>query len=151
MRQAITVHSDSHLRDGFLEGAARAFFVCAYADWVEDPEREDGIDYPGASMGEDWCNVAPERTPPQAYAIAGELWAELAHSNPGVCGVYGLANLAKEADGEDPDPYDFGWYFAMQYMGHGVSWFDDHKAFPVAVPYGEVTMFSFDPEAYKPK
>lgn len=149
------VHSDSTARDEFLHGAARAYFVISYADYVEDTEREpDGITYAAANGG-DWCDVAPETTPDNAFALAGELWAGLVTRNketaPG--GVYSLFINAAKADGltedDEIDYQEFGHYLAMQSMGHGVSWFDDHKFFPLVVPMVECSQFSFDPEAYR--
>ena len=32
---------------------------------------------------------------------------------------------------------EFGHYLAMQGLGHGVSWFDDHARFPLVVPHTE--------------
>lgn len=151
------IGSDSTFRDSWLEGAARAFFVTAYADYVEegwskdndltDEERETrrDLDKPGA--GGDWYNYAPE-TPPNAYALAGELWAML-HAANGEAGVYSLALRAEAADGVAPDPEEFGRDLAMQAMGHGVSWFDDHKKFEIKVPHLECSMCSFADEAYK--
>lgn len=139
------VGSDSSFRDSFLEGAARAFFVCSYADFVE--QCEEGADLPGASMGADWYNIAPDTNPPNAYALAGELIAGLAALNSS--SIYCLAALAEKADGKAPDPEDFGRDFAMQAMGTGVSWFDDHKAFPVKVPNIDCSYFSFSEEAYR--
>jgi hypothetical protein len=135
-------------RDEFLEGAARAFFVMAYADFVENED----TDLPGASMGADWMDVAPERTPPNAYAFAGELWARLAILNKETapCGVVSLLNQAAEADGvEEVDAEDFGHYCAMAALGSGVSWFDDHADFPLEVPYMDCGTVDFDPAAYR--
>lgn len=144
-----TVHSDSDFRDAFIEGAARAFFVCAYADFVEDPEREDdGHDYASASMGADWADMAPATTPPNAYALAGELWAGLYALN-GKAGPYTLVLNAEAADGAEIDAEEFGHYLAMEAMGHGVSWFDDHEKFPLEVPHMECSGYTFDPEAYR--
>jgi hypothetical protein len=142
------VHSDSDFRDQFLYGAARAFFMCALADFVEDPEREDdGHDYPHPGCGGDWMDVCPE-LPPNAYALAGELWAGLYALN-GKAGPYTLANNAEAADGAPVDAEDFGHYLAMEAMGHGVSWFDDHAKFDLKVPDIECSMYTFDPEAYR--
>ena len=143
------VHSDSDFRDEFIEGAARAFFVSAYADFVDDPEREqDGYDYLSAYMGADWADCAPEVTPPNAYALAGELWAGLGYLN-GPCGVYTLANNAEAADGAPIDAGEFGHYLAMEAMGHGVGWFDDHKSFDLKVPSIECSGYTFDVAAYR--
>lgn len=151
------IGSDSDFRDAFLEGAARAFFTTAYADYVEeghstdndltDDQRETRLELPSPDAGEDWCDYAPE-SPPNAYALAGEFWGAL-HAANGEAGVYSLALRAEAADGEAPDGEAFGHALAMQAMGHGVSWFDDHKTFPVVVPHVECSQCSFSWEAYE--
>lgn len=144
-----TVHSDSDFRDAFLHGAARAFFVSAYADFVEDPEREQsGYDYLSAGPGEDWADIAPEVTPPNAYAMAGELWAGLYHLN-GEAGPYTIALNAENADGCEIAADELGHYLAMEAMGHGVSWFDDHETFDLKVPDIECHLHTFDERAYR--
>lgn len=177
------IGSDSDFRDAFLYGAARAFFVTAYADACEafDSRTENDCDacgethceehtecdlgcqmchealcdecetlsdLPRAGAGEDWMDVAPD-APPNAYALAGELWSGLATLNPGGCGVYTLAARATEADGVAPDPEKFGHYLAMQAMGHGVSWFDDHKPFEIECPRMECSSYTFSTDAYR--
>ena len=150
------VGSDSTFRDSFLEGAARAFFVMAYADFVEeghstdndltDDDRAARLALPRPGGGGDWYDHAPA-TPPNAYALAGEMWAEL-HAANGEAGVYSLALRAEAADGVAPDPEEFGRDLAMQYMGTGVSWFDDHAKFEIKVPHAEISSCSFDESAY---
>ena len=140
-------------KDEFLEGAARCFFVCAYADFVDEEEREDdGHDYPGASNGEDWYNVAPERTPPAAYAAAGELWArlEILNKDTAPCGVISLIMQAAEANGDDEiDVEHFGRDCAMMALGTGVCWFDDNSKFPLETPYMDCGTVGFDHAAYR--
>ena len=166
------VGSDSTFRDAWLEGAARAFFVTAYADFVEeghstdneldDDERERRLSLPRPGAGEDWMDYAPP-TPPNAYALAGELWNAL-HAANGRAGVYTLAMRAEAADHKpcdrctgsgcsNIDPIDaekFGHYLAMEAMGHGVSWFDDHEKFEIEIPHIECSQCSFDDSAYNP-
>jgi hypothetical protein len=144
------VHSDSHWRDAFLTGAAKAFFCMAYANHVEDEDREDdGFDYAHAGCGGDWMDVLPP-LPPNAYALAGELWEGLDRDNPEFhCSVYGISNAARDADGAEPDPEEFGHYMAMEAMGSGVSWFDSHEQFPLCVPTIECSSCTFDPLAYQ--
>jgi hypothetical protein len=152
------VGSDSSFRDSWLEGAARAFFVTAYADYVEeghstdneldDDERERRLSLPSPGPGEDWMDYAPP-TPPNAYALAGELWNAI-HAANGEAGVYSMALRAEAVDGEAPDPEKFGHYLAMQAMGHGVSWFDDHGDFDIEIPHIECSQCSFSDEAYNP-
>lgn len=151
------IHSDSSFRDSFLEGAAKAFFAMAYAAYVEEGdstdndldevERNERANLPRARNGGDWMDCIPE-VPPNAYALAGELWAGL-HAANGKAGVYSLALHAEAADGEAPDPEEFGHYLAMQAMGTGVSWFDDHKRFNLKVPSIECHDSTFSEDAYK--
>lgn len=141
-----TVHSDSNLKDCFLHGAARAFFASAYADYVDDVTSD------GSPLGEEFNQEVPNRTPPAAYALGGELWGGLAALNRDGAGVYSLARLAQAADGYDygPDEWeDFGHYVAMEAMGHGVSWSDEHADFRMEVPRIECFGMTFDETAYK--
>lgn len=152
-----TIGSDSDFRDSFLEGAARAFFTMAYAAYVKeghstdndltDDQRQTHLDLPRPGAGEDWCDYAPE-PPANAYALAGELWGAL-HAANGEAGVYSLSLRAEAADGCAPDAEKFGHYLAMQSMGEGVSWFDDHKTFPVVVPHVECSQYSFSSEVFE--
>ena len=150
-----TVHSSMMIMDEFIEGAARCFFVCAYADFVEEEEREpDGHDYPAAGCGGDWYDYAPERTPPAAYAFAGELWARLAILNKDTapCGVISLVAQAAAANGCDESEIDvehFGRDCAMMALGTGVSWFDDNAEFPLETPYMDGGTVDFAVEAYR--
>jgi len=138
-----SIKSDSDFRDSFLEGSARAIFVMAYADFCEQSE---DCDLPTPGPGGDWYDCTPA-TPPNAYALAGELWAEL-HRLNGEAGVYSLSLRAEAADGKPVDPEEFGRDLAMQWMGTGVSWFDDHAKFPIKIGYTEVSGFTFDESAY---
>lgn len=140
------IFSNSSFRDAFLNGAARAFFVSAYADFVEDPERKGRRKYPRPGPGEDWMDFAPP-TPPNAYALAGELWSELVVLNRK--NMYVIFQLAAEADDGEIDVSDFGHYLAMEAMGSGVSWFDSHGRFDLEVPYMEVGQYTFDEDAYR--
>lgn len=152
------VGSDSTFRDSFLEGAAKAFFATAYADYVEEAdstdndldetERNDRANCARPGAGEDWMDYLPA-IPPNAYALAGELWEAL-HKANGEAGVYSLVLRAEAADGKAPDAEEFGHYLAMQAMGHGVSWFDDHAKFPIKIPHVECSQCSFSDEAYRP-
>jgi hypothetical protein len=160
------IGSSSIFKDEFLLGAAKAFFVTAYADFVEEghstdnelskAEREARLDLPRPGAGEDWMDYAPE-PPPAAFALAGELWAALEAANK--VSVYVLAERADQADvdhkskcekcdREGFDAEEFGHYLAMQAMGHGVSWFDDHGDFDLEVPHIECSQCSFDDAAY---
>lgn len=109
----------------FVEGAARAYWVTAWAYEME----ERGKRFPPRSDVE---KLAP-KTPLDAYVMAGELVGELRAANK--ASVYGLGARAAKADGVDEvDGHDFGWYLALMSLGHGAGWFDDHNEFRLAVP-----------------
>jgi hypothetical protein len=151
------IGSDSTFRDAWLEGAAKAFFATAYADYVEEGnstdndldevERNQRANLARPGGGEDWMDYLPP-IPPNAYALAGELWEAL-HKANGEAGVYSLALRAEAADGVAPDPEQFGHYLAMQAMGHGVGWFDDHKTFKIKIPSIECSQCSFSDDVYQ--
>lgn len=141
-KSAKHVGSDGSFRDGFLEGAARAFFVMAYAEYADESGDED---LPRASNGGDWYDVAPSN-PPFAYALAGELWAKLEALNH--VNMHQLLARAAMADAKAIDAAEFGGDIAMQAMGTGVSWFDDHAKFEISIPRMEVGAYSFDSSAY---
>lgn len=131
------IDTDNSLKSAFLEGAAKAFFATAFADLCEDwqnyTDNED--EWPEvvrnhrAGPGEDWMDTIPE-VPVACYAEAGMLWAEIESDNK--CDMYNIVRRAATADGVDEiDVENFGHYMAMEAMGHGVSWWDDHATFKV--------------------
>lgn len=124
-----------------FEQMARTFWVCAWAD-LED-ECGDGI-----HAGADAMDLAPE-TPDACRAFALEQASAL-------CGKSGVANLgelllrAAAADGLSEEGIDvarirrkwsyaedFGHCMAMEIMGTGVAWTDDHEAFACADIHAE--------------
>lgn len=108
---------------------ARALWVTAYADFADEADDEDK--YPRARGGEDWMDVAPE-TPEAAYKAADDLAALFVAKND--VAMLGLFQRAEDAGDPGADPDLFGHYMAMQALGHGVSWFDDHPKFEVKFP-----------------
>jgi hypothetical protein len=143
---------------------ARTLWVTAYADWFDnatpDERRDAGAE--GAGPGQDWDEVTPE-TPPAAHHAARDL-AELFGASEKVGRrrpMLTLYELAMHAEyGEPPDmeqlfgtfppdadirgthrvgPQAISWAsfasdMVMEALGTGVSWFDDHKEFELAVP-----------------
>lgn len=127
------------------DGIAKAYYLTAWFD----REQECGRTYPGQEISE----VAPEKIPEKAYDIADALLARIEELNgAGLDADFWfrgamIADLqdrlgrkptedeleeAMDADTEE----QFGWYTAMEAMGHGVSWSDDHVAVPLfKVPY----------------
>src|SRR3546814_10002700 len=92
--------------------------------------------------------VAPE-TPPEAWDAANQLVGQFCGINE--CGIHTLLFRAARADAEankvfegtvgesalfDNERYQraFGYSLAMEAVGHGVSWFDDHADFDITFP-----------------
>lgn len=119
----------SDIRDGM----ARALWVTAYADFADEADDED--QYPRARGGQDWMDVAPE-TPDAAYKAADDLVALFVAKND-VPDMLHLFKTAMAVGGPAADPGEFGHYMAMEALGHGVSWFDDHPKFEVKFPHFE--------------
>jgi hypothetical protein len=125
----------TNLLNTIIDGMARALFVQAYADAVEQGE----IDVAAACMGQDWMDIAPE-TPKYAYNQAWRLLGKIEELNKS--SIHSLHYQAYKADGinyyhDEEYARLFGHYLAMQSLGHGVSWFDDHTKFDLKLPYFE--------------
>ena len=158
------------VRDEIIEAAARALWVCAYSDHVEEgactalfeccddcaarAEKctgEDDADHivescfhdcpfgqhdkPGG--GEDWMDYMPE-TVEAARVKARELIEEIEGQNhqllDGIEKFYEGTIVPMDGHMKDPTPEDFGHYLAMQALGHGVSWADDHPDHGLELP-----------------
>lgn len=124
--------------DVIAEAMARAMFVSAWADEQESKG-------PRFAPGTDVMDVAPatpSRVLYRAHNLIGRF--ELKNKMPMVSLLY----QAAKADGIDPyavtleDQYvrKFGHYLAMEAIGHGVSWFDDHAKFKIEFPYFEYNL-----------
>lgn len=132
-------------------GMARALWVTSYADWVENRLQEDEDDEgardrsPGP--GGDWDDVTPD-TPKSADQAAEDLAVLIERANNASADdapttLMDLYYRAVEADAKVakapfvPDEAyaeSFGHNLAMQALGHGVGWFDDHAKFPIRIP-----------------
>lgn len=124
------------LREKIIRAAARALFVDAW----DSSEREEGREHRGELM-----DLAPD-TIPSAYEKAEDLIAEFERLNTkSVDQMYKhAAELSPEDHLKDPIPEDFGHYTAMQALGHGVSWGDDHPEHGFKVPYTEYVLVPSD-------
>lgn len=128
-----------NLEKTLIDSMARTLFVCAYADQQES-RAEDGLRAKLAKGGEDWFDVAP-KTPAIARDEALKLWGRIEERN---YNMFSLLYTAAKADGMDPNAFEFAWdeeyvksfghYLVMGSLGHGVSWFDDHKKFELTLP-----------------
>jgi hypothetical protein len=124
-----------------IDGMARALFVTSWADEYE----ENGNRFPPQT---EIMDVAPP-TPREAYDQAWRLTGMIESLNR--MGVYSLFVKALQADKALDEKWsvaeleqaekrwgdEFGHYLAMQAMGHGVSWFDNHENFNLKLPYFE--------------
>jgi hypothetical protein len=136
---------------------ARALFVQAYASQQEELQAE-GRRAKVAKPGQDWMDVAPP-TPQAALFAAHNLCGRFEELNGmEILALFAKALRADRADGRpstldaealrysDTDPQTpelarlFGHYLAMEAVGHGVSWFDDHERFELKFPFA----FDFD-------
>jgi len=124
--------------DAIAAAMARAMFVSAWADEQE----ERGRRFPPQT---ELMDVAP-RTPMAALHRAYNLIGRFESQNH--MPMVSLLYAAAKADGIDPyagdlsSNYvrDFGHYLAMEAIGHGVSWFDDHAKFKLDVPHFEYNL-----------
>lgn len=122
----------------FIRGAARAMFV---SEWASIEELH-GRTYPGMEL----MDVAPV-TPQYAELEAARLLGKFESANHSHLSRILFHAAVAEIDGEwcgeaqsqwiNENAREFGHYIAMQAMGHGVSWFDDHERFAIIVPHFE--------------
>jgi len=117
------------VRASIQESMARA----AYTDyWIAEQERrreEHGTPTPWGP-GDEITEYVPKTTRPSAKRWAKEVVAKYeAQTGFPIELLYWLAENAEGDHGREPTPDGFGWYLAMQAMGHGVSWWDDHPRF----------------------
>jgi len=112
---------DASLRRDIIDAMARALFVSAWGSREEERGRSHG--------GEDLMDIAPA-TSLAAKREARELAEEIEKDNgKRLDELYEIAAAAPGKHYKDPNPNDFGHYLAMEAMGHGVSWGDNHPAF----------------------
>lgn len=153
--------------DDIIMGMERAIWVTSYADWAdEQPKHDDpklartqawrvasgrAPEVHRAGPGEDWNEVAPA-APASAGEAAQDLWLAIERKNGKTLGE--LLDDAAKADGKRPTHKyadSFGHYLAMQAMGHGVGWFDDHKTFPLKLPHFEFHTFDGEEIEWSPR
>ena len=139
-----------------IDGAARAMFVCWWADQCScgwdyetcrlngdsmegwDPTAEHIPNDPG---GVELMDIAPE-TPQSAVDEAKHLLKTVMLDNETWKAV--LAREEVQADLEG-----FGHYLAMEAMGHGVAWSDSHDDHGFKLPLTEYMGIYTDEGSYK--
>lgn len=125
-------------REDIIDAAARAGFVQAWASWMEER---------GESLRGELMDQAPP-TPSKARAWAKKLiqGMETLNGLP-VSEMYERALAMPGRHLRRSAPEDFGFTTAMQALGHGVSWADDHPEHGFLIPRADFSMFgprSFD-------
>lgn len=135
-------------RYAIIESFTRTMVALAYADFCESEEQEGRPtdDLAMAGAGEDWCDIAPEPTP-EAVAIAADAIARIeAHTLCSIEALYEHATGAcavskRKCQRSTHTPEHFGSDLAMQYLGTGVAWSDDHAA-RLDLPHGDTGLYS---------
>lgn len=134
------------IRKTIIEAMARAFWVAAYADACDRYFEEHGeppAGYDVAGPREDWMDKAPE-TGGGALRAAFHLVRLFERKHLlSVEDVFEKA-CALEGHRKDPTPSDFGHYMAMEAMGHGVGWGDDHPGHGYDLPRVEGYTLAFE-------
>ena len=104
----------------------RTFFVTGWSSHHDYQGREDPFE------------VAPKRMPADVRAFTTKYIKKLEAANGLPVAV--LFEVAAQAPGKHyvgPTTADFGHYVAMEAVGHGVAWTDDHPDIGMKVPDGE--------------
>lgn len=133
--------ASSYLRDTIVGEMARTLFVTAWADREEERQERLGRRYKGPFSGSlggvDLFDIAP-RTSTKARTAANKLAREIEKINGArLDTLYGRAESAPGKHYREPTPESFGFGLAMQALGHGVSWRDDHPDAGIKLPYTE--------------
>lgn len=144
-RRAAFLASNRRMRDDvreeIVDAMARAFHVNAFAQ-LQDELAERGLKHVSPGPGGDWMDVAPP-TPDAAKQFAKKFALAIERDNgASLRELYARAVATPGTRyGKRDAPHDFGHGFAMQSLGHGVSWFDDNPEFPIELPD---TAYSYD-------
>lgn len=148
-------------REQIINLMARTLFVAAYADYVEDPETEDDVSgLPTASMGADWFDVAAElKTPESALQVARKIADDMERLNGLPIDEMFRRAAAMEPQEKkldwgtftkdhrkEPTLDEFAYCTAMQSLGHGVGWSDDHPDHGFELPRAEYYVWKGDIE-----
>ena len=108
-----------------LDGMAKAYWADAWASQMEEMQLS------GHLSGMEIMDVMPQEIPAKAMEIAKKLYAKIEKDNN-----IKLEDFTPPGE-EDFDKDLFGHYLAMEAMGHGVGWSDDHEDHGLEIPYVE--------------
>lgn len=121
-----------------IEGATDAFFGSA---WMEFEEEQ------GRSLSQmEILDVMPT-PPPEAQKAAEDLISEIERQNKIDFDMAVLPGETQEPGERDPkEDYNLGFYLAMEALGHGVSWSDDHEPHGLEIPWKEFYIIGENPD-----
>lgn len=149
----------SSASQALARGIADAMWVSLWADHVNE---KGGVFPPGTALD----RVAP--LPPRAafdmaFYVLGRICG-VNDTSPELLAYRVARTEQEEGDIDVSDAFcrELGWCLAMEYMGHGVSWMDDHEAHGLDIPSGGLSLCfedliydpgfmetPYDPEEYK--
>jgi hypothetical protein len=124
-----TSHNTTYY-DTIIGGMAAMLWALAWADHADEHRCEN-------LSGMDIMKVMPA-VPDESVTVANDLVKGIEKANNTPLDV--IFAVACNADGIQPSEKvaeKFGGDLAHMAIGSGVSWFDDHEKFPLAMPYGE--------------
>ena len=126
----------ARLRDSILSEMARTLFVTSYADAWDNKELPPKA--PHAGSGDEWFACAPQETPLAARKLADALVAAIEeHDKVRVEEVFQRNAALTEGHLREPTAESFGYCLAMECLGHGVGWADDHPEHEFNLPLVE--------------
>lgn len=122
-------------RAAIVTGIAKGLYSSAWADDQEETHRSSGKKGLSPLSGQEITKIAP--APSASAKNAAEKLARQYEKANGksLDDLYDDARKANGGQAEDAEM--FGHYLAMMALGHGVSWFDDHKKFPLKRVHSE--------------
>ncbi len=121
------------MRTEIIDSAARAFFVQAWASWCDEHPKAQ----PRAGGGQDWMEHSPP-TPPFARKLGVSLIDAIERKNGSdIETIYKRVAAMPGKHYREPTPDQFGHYLAMEVLGHGVGWSDDHPDHGLKLPRAE--------------
>lgn len=110
------------MREQIREYMAKTFFATAWADYQDEYGE-------GVGMGVEIMDVIPDTYPESAYKAADKLITRMEFINgETIERIYEICRDEPGKHSRDPDPDEFGYCMAMQAMGHGVGWDDNHPS-----------------------
>ncbi len=120
------------VKNAFIKYAARVVYVSSWGDWMEENGR--GAELSGREMME----MAPKRTPLSATRWARRLVATMEKMNGlSLSTMWEHAKAGGSFGGKVPTIEDFAFCTAMEALGHGVGWGDDHPEHGFFIPSAE--------------